>query len=182
MKSARSICIACAAALMLSGCISMTPATYMVSPDITQSLRAYEGSKARVVKIDGPANFDPMCRAAGNLRFENGMTVPQFVEKGFNDEFKFAGIYAADGVSLRGRLTRIDFSSSASMVNGYWDLALSLESSNGKSLGMESRYDFESGFNALTACNNTSRALATAVQKLIRKIVADPRFGSLLGH
>jgi hypothetical protein len=180
MKTAHSICITSAAALTLSGCISMTPATYMVSPDIKQSLRAYEGSKAHVVEVAGPSNFDPMCRAAGNLRFESGMTVPQFVEKAFNDEFKYAGIYAPEGVSLRGRLTRIDFSSSASIVNGYWDLALSLESSNGKSLSEESRYDFESGFNAVTACNNTSQALATAVQALIRKTVTDPRFGSLV--
>jgi hypothetical protein len=180
VKTARAAALAAAAAVLLSGCMSMTPATYMVSPDIKKSLEPYQGSKLEVAQLTGPANFDAMCRAAGNLRFENGMTVPQFIQKSFNDEFKFAGIHAENGVKLTGTLTRVEFSSSASLVNGYWDLALSLASSNGKSMNVDARHDFSSGFDAITACNNTSQALAQAAQALIRKTVADPRFATLV--
>jgi hypothetical protein len=121
-----------------------------------------------------------MCRAVGDVKIENGLTVPQFIQKSFNDELKFAGIHAGNGVQLKGNLTRIEFSSSASLVKGYWDLALNLSSSNGKSMSVENRHDFDSGFDGATACNNTSQALAQAAQALIRKTVADPRFGTLV--
>jgi len=180
MKTTRAVWMSVAMAVLLPGCVSITPATYIVSPDIRQSLKPFEGSKVKVTSAVGPGNFDPMCRAAGNLRFENGLTVPQFVKKSFNDEFKFAGIEAENGVQLSATLTRIEFSSSASLVNGYWDLGLTLASSNGATMSTDVHYDFQSGFNALTACNNTSQALAQAAQALVRKTVADPRFASLI--
>jgi PBP1b-binding outer membrane lipoprotein LpoB len=180
MKNARTALLAATAAVLLSGCISMTPATYMVSPDIKQTLKQYDGSKLQVSQIEGPADFNAMCRAVGNVQIENGLSVPQFIQKSYNDELKFAGLHAENGVQLKGKLTRVEFSSSASLVNGYWDLALSLASSNGKSMNVETRHDFESGFNGATACNNTSQALAQAAQALVRKTVADPRFGTLI--
>lgn len=179
MKISRAL-IAALAAAVLGGCASLTPATYTVSPEIRQSLKAYEGTRVRLAELGGPAQFDAMCRAVGNLRLENGLTVPQFVQKAFNDELKFAGLQADGGVQLKGRLTRAEFSSSASLVSGYWVLAMTLASSNGKSMDVEARHEFDSGFNGLTACNNTSQALAQASQALIRKTVADPRFATLV--
>ena len=167
------------AGLALSGCISMTPASYMVSPDVKAALKPYEGAKVQVTEMMAPAGFNPMCRAVGNLKFENGLTMAEFVQKGFNDELRYAGVYGAD-TQLKGKLTRAEFSSTNSLVKGSWDLALVLESSNGKSMSVESRYDFDSGFSGITACDNTSKALAQATQGLVRKTVADPRFASLL--
>lgn len=176
----RTFMAAVAAALLLSGCITMTPATYMVTPDVKQALSRYAGARVEVATMTGPVDFDPMCRAVGNLKFENGLTVPEFVRKALNDEFKYAGIHSEGGVRLEGALTRVEFSSSASVVKGYWELALALVSSNGASMSTEVRYDFDSGFNGVTACNNTSQALAQATQALIRKIAADPRFATLV--
>jgi hypothetical protein len=42
------------------------------------------------------------------------------------------------------------------------------------------RYDFPSGFGAITACNQTAQALGSAVQDLIKKAVSDPRFAAIL--
>ncbi len=108
------------------------------------------------------------------------MTIPQFVEKAFNDELKFAGIYSDRGMALTGTLTKISFSSTKGLTNGNWDLSLTLTSSNGKSAHVESSYDFKSGFDAITACNQTAQALGPAVQDLIKKAVADPQFGGLI--
>jgi hypothetical protein len=164
----------------LGACVTLNPATYTVSPEIRQSLQAYEGNKMRLAELAGPAKFDAMCRAVGNLQIDGGLTVQQFVQKAFNDELKFAGLLADNGVQLKGTLTRAEFSSSASLVNGYWELAMTLTSSNGKSMAVEARHEFESGFSGLGACNNTSQALAQASQMLIRKTVADPRFATLV--
>ena len=108
------------------------------------------------------------------------MTVPQFVQKAFNDELKFANLYAEDGVTLDGNLTTIAFSSTSGLTNGWWELDLSLKSSKGKSMDVASLYEFKSGFDAITACNQTAQALGPAVQDLIKKTVTDPQFSALL--
>lgn len=116
----------------------------------------------------------------GPIQASDGMTIPQFIQKAFNDEFKFANVYAEDGAQLTGSLTTISFSSTSGLTNGWWDLALTLTSAHGKSLGVESRYEFKSGFDAITACNQTAQALGPAVQDLIKKTVSDPNFKSML--
>lgn len=176
----RKIFAGLALALALGGCVSITPATYTVSPEIRQSLAQYYGQHASVVAMTAPASFDPMCRAVGNVRIENDLSVAQFVQKAFNDELRYAGIAGEGGVQLTGTLNKVDFSSSASVVNGYWDLDLTLTSSNGKSMQVPVHYDFSAGFSGITACSNTSQALARAAQALVRKTVADPRFSTLL--
>ena len=55
-----------------------------------------------------------------------------------------------------------------------------LKSSNGKSMDVASRYEFTSGFDAITACNQTAQSLGPAVQDLIKKTVTDPQFAVLL--
>jgi len=158
----------------------MTPARYAVSVDNNVALKKYEGSRVKVVSIEPPANFDPNCRLMGPIQASDGMTIPQFVQKAFNDEFKFANLYAENGVALNGTLTKVAFSSTSGLTNGWWDLDLLLKSSNGKSMNVVSRYEFPSGFDAITACNQTAQALGPAVQDLIKKTVSDSQFPSLL--
>ncbi len=43
-----------------------------------------------------------------------------------------------------------------------------------------STYGFKSGFDAITACNQTAQALGPAVQDLIKKVVTDPQFAILI--
>ena len=59
-------------------------------------------------------------------------------------------------------------------------MALTLASSNGASLRAKNRYEFKSGFDAITACNQTAQALGPAVQDLIKKTVTNAHFGALL--
>jgi hypothetical protein len=176
----RVIIPACAAALLLSGCISMTPARYMVSPDVKEALAKYQGAHANVASIEEPAEFNALCRAVGNLMIQDGMTVAQFVRRAFNDELRYAGLHADNGRVLTGALTRAEFSSSAGLVNGWWELSVRLDSTNGKSLAVSVRHDFESGFNGFSACNQTGLELGNAVRLLIAKAVADPQFAALL--
>lgn len=116
----------------------------------------------------------------GPIQAADGMTIPQFVEKAFNDELKFAGLYSEDGVKLSGSLNQIQFSSTSGLTNGYWQMGMDLKSSSGKSLIVDNRYDFKSGFDAITACNQTAQALGPAVQDLIKKAVTHPEFVALI--
>src|SRR5207245_10656832 len=125
------------------------------------------------------AAYDAKYPVMGAIQASDGMTMPRFIEEAFNDELKFANIYSEQGVALTGRLTKVAFSSTVGLTSGWWDLAMTLASSNGKSMNVESRHEFKSGFDAITACNQTAQALGAAVQDLIKKTVTDPHFDTL---
>lgn len=163
-----------------SGCSTMTPARYSVSVDNNQALKAYTGAAVKVASVTAASSYDANCRMMGPIEASDGMTIPQFVEKAFNDELKFANIYSDSGVSLTGSLMKIEFSSTKGLTNGVWDLAITLKSSNGKSMDSTISYSFKSGFDAITACNQTAQALGPAVQDLIKKAVTDPQFSGLV--
>jgi len=151
-----------------------------MSVDNNLALKKYEGSKVRVASMSSPADFDSNCRLMGPIEASDGMTIPQFIEKAFNDELKYAEIYSSDGVAISASLSRIEFSSTSGLTNGYWHLGMDLRSTNGKAISVDNRYDFKSGFDAITACNQTAQALGPAVQDLIKKAVTHPEFGTLI--
>jgi len=155
--------------LCSTGCSTMTPARYAVSVDNNQALKQYAGATVKVTSITASGTYDANCRLMGPIQASDGMTIPQFIEKAFNDELKFANVYSDTGVALNGSLT-----------NGVWDLSLTLTSTNGKSMSAASTYGFKSGFDAITACNQTAQALGPAVQDLIKKVVTDPQFAILI--
>ena len=168
------------ALLMLSACSTMQPPRYAISVDNIQKLKSYEGVKAEVVSLNQSANFSPNCRLMGPIEPADGLTFSQFISKAFNDEFKMAGLYSTDGIKLYGDITKIEFSSITGLTNGYWDIGLRLDSSNGQSLSVSNKYTFKSGFDAITACNATADALSPAVQDLIKAAVTHPDFSKLL--
>lgn len=174
--------VSLAVCLGIVGCSTMTPARYSVSMDNNQILKQYSGRNVQVSSMTAPANYESNCRLMGPIHASDNMTIPQFVQKAFNDELKFAGAYADSGMQLQGALDKIEFSSMSGLTGGWWDLGLTLKSSNGKSLSAENRYEFKSGFDAITACNQTAQALGPAVQDLIKKAISDPAFPTLLAN
>ena len=172
--------LAASLAMALSGCSTMTPARYAVSMDNNMVLKEYQGKNMDLVSLTAPTEYDSACRMMGPIHAADGETIPEFVRKAFNDEFKFAGVYGDSGAKLSGSVDKIEFSSTSGLTNGWWDLAVTLKSSNGNSMSVENKYKFKSGFDAITACNQTAQALGPAVQDLIQKSITDPRFKSLL--
>lgn len=164
----------------LSGCETMNAARYAVSVDNNQALKAHAGGKAKLASMKLATDYNPTCRLVGPIAVVDNLTIDQFVMKAINDELKFADIHSDTGTVLTGALTKAQFSSSAGMTNGWWDLEVRLDSSNGTSLTAGNKYEFKSGFNGLTACNHTAQALGPAVQDLINKIVVHPSFGALI--
>ena len=166
----------------LSGCTTMTTARYSVSIDNNQALKAYAGSAVKLGSLALGTEYEANCRLAGPIKAIDNKTIDQFVLKAINDEFKFANIYSETGSTLTGTLTKVAFSSSAGLTNGWWDLGIKLDSSNGKSMVASNKYEFKSGFDAMTACNHTAQALGPAVQDLIKAVVTDPQFKGLIAQ
>jgi hypothetical protein len=145
-------------------------------------LKAIGASNVAVGTFTGPSAFDPSCRAAGPLAPPDGITHTAYLKKALEDELKVAGAYSASSpkVILTGAVNKLEFSSSRGLTGGSWDIHVSLNSSNGKSMAAVEHYEFESGFVADTACKQTAEAYMLTVQNLIGKIVRSPEFKGLL--
>ncbi|WP_299022722.1 hypothetical protein [uncultured Photobacterium sp.] len=166
--------------LTLTACSTMQPPRYSTSVDNIQKLKTFEGAKANVASFTQNASFDANCRLMGPIEPADSLTIPEFITKAINDEFKMADIYSPTGSQITGEITNIEFSSTSGLTNGYWDIGVILKSSNGSSLKTSNKYTFKSGFDAITACNATADALTPAVQDLIKTAVNHPDFASLL--
>ncbi len=117
-----------------------------------------------------------MCRGVGPIKTPDGEPFSEFVRKAFLDELKIASVYSASApITLTGNLDSIDFSS----ASGGWNLALTVKSSNGKSLSVNESYAFTSSFYGETACNQTAQAFMPAVQNLVGKVVRSQEFLAL---
>lgn len=181
MKYAPRIAVALLA-ISLAACETMTPATYANYADNSVALRMYPNAKVIVESVDDQSRFDPGCRLVGPIEASGNRTVPQFVLDSFNEELKFANMYSA-AAKLKLTLESASFSSLSGLTNGWWDFTVKLDNpANSRSLSANSRYEFQSGFNAAVACQNTAQALTPAVQRLINKAVADPQFRGLIAR
>lgn len=166
---------------LLAGCSTMTPTSYAPYADNNVALRKFDGTTVHIASFTDASNFDPACRLMGPIQASGNRSVAQFVSDSFNDEFKFAGIHGS-GTALQGRLDKAVFSSMDGLTNGSWELTATLTNpANGKSLTASARYQFPSGFDAMTACTQTAQALTPAVQRLVNAAVSDSKFAELLG-
>jgi hypothetical protein len=184
MKSKVTAAIA-AVSVLLAGCQTMQPASYSNYGDNTFTLRKLNGTKVRVASMNDLSKFDSGCRMAGPIKTAGNRPIAEFIRDSMNDEFKFAGIYSDEPgtTELSATLNSGEFSSMTGLTRGYWTFSLQLSNpTSGKSLTAVSRYDFDSGFDAQTACMNTSNALTPAVQRLIYKAVSDSEFTTLINR
>lgn len=170
---------AVASVSVLSGCSTYSTHRYTSNADNIVALRALNG---KVVNIGAFSSTKPgekviMCRGVGPIKTPDGEPFSDFVRKALVDELKIAGNFSATApVTLTGNLDAIDFSS----ASGSWDLALTVKSSNGKSMSVSEKYAFTTSYYGETACNQTAQALMPAVQNLVGKIVRASEFASLL--
>lgn len=166
---------------LLSACATVSPG---YKPDVANqaALSKVHANNVAVGAFEQPAEISTMCRGNGPVDPPEGMTFASFVQDSLAKELKASGKLAsgAPDVTLTGQLTKVDFSSSHHVVDGYWDLNLDLHSSNGKALSVAEHYEFGTSFLATIACNKTAAALPVAVEKLIHKVVTNPGFPALL--
>jgi hypothetical protein len=165
-----------------AGCSTYMAPRYSISPDVDLALKSAGKTGVGLGDFTSPTDLDCMCRAAGPLGVPDGLTHVAYIKRALEDELKLAGMYSAQSprVTLTGVVTKLAFSSTSGLTHGWWDIELQLKSSNGKSLTTSEHYEFQSGFDALTACKQTAEAYMPAVQDLMLKTVSAPEFKTLL--
>ena len=116
------------------------------------------------------------------MKVADNLTHTQYIQKALEDELKIAGAFAPTNqrVTLGGKVSKLEFSSTKGLTGGYWQIDLLIDSTNGKRLDVSEYYEFNSGFGANDACKNTAEAYSRAVQNLIGKAVRDSKFPELL--
>lgn|SRR5690606_27935391 len=163
--------------LLVTGCSTMQPPRYSISVDNVQALKKLGDESLYTTDFTMSAEFKAGCRLMGPIEPADGMSIPDFISKAFNDELKMAEKYSETGSKITGDVTKVSFDS---VGQANWEIALKLNSSNGQTLDVSNIYNFKSGFDAVTACNATADALSPAVQDLIHKVVSHPDFIDLL--
>lgn len=168
--------------ISLGACSTYTTPRYAINADTNVALKSLGANGLSVGAFTGPEAFNSACRAAGPLAPPDGMSHTAYIKKALEDELKVAGVYAADSprVTLSGVVNKLAFSSSRGLTGGSWDIDLTLNSSNGKSMSVVEHYEFESGFIADTACKQTAEAYFPAVQNLLGKAVRSSEFKALV--
>lgn len=170
------------ATALLAACETPTTQRYAISADNNQAIKSLGATGVGIRTFAGPADFSSNCRALGPMQVADNLSHTQYIQKAFEDEFKIAGAYAqnASKVTIGGKINKLEFSSSKGITGGYWQIDLSLDSSNGKRLDVSEYYEFNSGFVANDACRNTAEAYSRAVQNLVGKAVKSPSFAELI--
>ena len=165
--------------MFISGCSTYSTIRYSIAPDNVVALRSLDGKVVNVASFSAtnPDQKEIMCRGVGPIKTPDNETFAEFIRKALLDELRMANVFsAAAPVTLTGNLNSIDFSS----MNGTWNLSLTVNSSNGKSMFVSESYPYTSSYYGETACNQTAQALMPAVQNLVGQIVRSTEFGSLI--
>ena len=157
--------------------------TYSISPDTNlhiKSLKINESVGVGDVRI--PEDLNMNCRAFGPVGLPGKFTLATYIKKALEDELKVGGAFSSNNPKfiLNGEVTKFDLSTMKGLIRGTYDITLKVTSSNGKSLEVNEYYEFDSGFDAMTACKNTSDALMPAVQNLVAKAFKSSQFPDLI--
>ncbi|MDD5389164.1 MAG: hypothetical protein PHD37_07450 [Gallionellaceae bacterium] len=177
----KKLLVLSAIAVLASGCSTYSATRYSISTDNVVALRSLNGKSVNVGAFSAstPGQTEIMCRGVGPIKTPDGEPFAEFVRKAILDELKIANTYSsAAPVMITGNLDAIDFSSNS----GNWNLALTVRSSNGKSMSVSESYGYTSSFYGETACNQTAQAFMPAVQNLVGKVVRSPEFVALVSQ
>lgn len=178
----RSALVLTATAILLTACETPTTQRYAIAPNNNVAIKTIGATGIGVGTFMPPASFSETCRALGPLRVADNLTHTQYIQRAFEDELKVAGAFAASDarVTLTGKVTRLESSSSRGLTGGSWNIDLDLASSNGQRMSVADYYEFDSGFSAPEACRQTAEAFSRAVQNLIGKAARNPSFAALV--
>jgi hypothetical protein len=166
--------------ITLSGCINYAVSRYSVSVDNVTALK--EKNLNKKINVGKFSSYQQdlsviVCRGAGPIITPDGELYSEYIRKALVDELKMSGLYSIDApITLTGRLNTLTLSS----TGGYWDISLSVKSSNGQEITVEENYNFQTSFLGDNACNQTSLALMPAVQKTLSKVLTGNNFDTLV--
>ena len=166
--------------LLFTGCGIKTN-EYSVSADNVETLRSYKDLKLNVNEFTATNKGESsvLCRLAETISTPQGEPFSKYIENALISELKMAGVYSKDSnLTISGNLNKIY--GSTMLGNAYWEVNVTISSSNGKSLTVNTKRDYPSAYLAATACNNMATSFAPTIKQLVEDIVNHKDFKNLL--
>jgi len=120
-----------------------------------------------------------MCRLTTPIGTPDGETFASYIQNALQKELLIGDMYDKTS-DTKLSMNLDDIYGSTVLGNAYWEFKTTVNSSNGKSFKIESRYDYESSYFASSACSEMQRSFVPAVQKLLGKVVGNSEFKNLL--
>ncbi|QJR82251.1 hypothetical protein CA267_016580 [Alteromonas pelagimontana] len=178
LKASAVLCVT----LFATGCANKVH-TYATSTENTIALRglAKQSVEANIGEFtdSGKNESKIMCRLSSPVGTPEGKTFATYIRDSIVSEMVVADLYDDESQTvITANLN--DIYGSTVIGNAYWEFDISLSSSNGNTLDVKTRYDYESSYLATSACSEMQRSFVPAVQKLNTTIFSDPNFPALL--
>jgi|JI6StandDraft_1071083.scaffolds.fasta_scaffold151339_2 hypothetical protein len=164
-------------ALMLTAC-GHVARPYAASSDNASALGASDIAPVAVGMFQStpPGLKSISCRVGSSVSAEPDYAT--YVRAALIDELQRGGRFdASSSRVLSGHLDLADFNSS--ILNGKWQLTLTLKNARGESLTVAHTHPFTGNYVADFACEKSAQELAPAVQGLIAATVKNPQFRAL---
>ena len=120
-----------------------------------------------------------LCRLAETISTPKGEPFAAYIENAINSELKMAGNYDKNSdIKLSGNINKVYGSSM--LGNAYWEINATINSSNGKSLTVNTKRDYPSSYLASTACNNMGTSFEPTINQLVSDILNHKDFSELV--
>ncbi len=182
MKKVVLILLAAVLSVLFTGCANKVP-EYASSTNNIVLLKNFTKNSNGIDVVNftdsGRNESKVMCRLAYPVGIANGKTFASYIEDAFKKELVIAGLYnPKSNVKISANIDKIY--GSTMIGNAYWEITVTLKSSNGVSYTVKSKYNYESSFTAYSACSEMQRSFVPAVQKLIQDIIKNPKFKDLI--
>lgn len=165
--------------ILSTGC-SYNVSKYGASVENVNAIKRLD-KKINVHKItsNNPGLSSITCRAAGQVGTPDSMPFETYIKNALISELQLAGKFDPNSnIVINGHLENIDFNSNIGMAN--WQFILKATSNKNRSVLIQSTYEFSGSFVADKACQEVAQAFVPAVQKLIKDMVRNPGFRTLL--
>ena len=165
--------------IIFSGCANKV---HTYSPN-TMNIMTLKDMKLGKVSVgnftdSGREETKLMCRLATPVGTAKGETFASYVKDAFAQELMLSEHFSSDSKNIISA-NLDDLYGSTVLGNAYWKFNMTMKSSNGEQYKVESRYDYESSFSAMSACSEMQRSFVPAVQKLNKDIINNSNFSKL---
>lgn len=169
--------------ILLTSCATTNSTSYKASTNNVITLQnnlKNNNIKVRLgnFTLSNGASDDFTCRMLGSLKVAPGKAVPAYIKEAFQEELFLAQSYDANSsITLDAQIERLEFSS-VSPAN--WDIAMRVTSNNTTSYSVAVKYNFDTSWDAYSACRNVADAFSPAVQELLKQVISNPKFAELI--
>ena len=183
MKNTIKVAIVIATVALLAGCSTTNSIPYKASTSNVITIQnTLKASNTKVTlgtfSMGSGVTEELLCRLMGPVKVAPGKTLSAYIKEAFQEELFLAQAYDTNAsVKIEGQIEKLAFSS-VSPAN--WEISMRVSSNKSPGYTVAVKYNYDTSFDAISACRNVADAFAPAVQELLRQVVTNPQFNQLV--